>query len=84
MTFLAMGSIGMWICVLFGTAVLGAAGWAAMNWYGVWAKKRDEAEREKLAAEWKRRAAERKAKQEGRTPGVENPEGETGENPPIY
>jgi hypothetical protein len=84
MSLIAMGSIGMWLCVLVGTALLGAAGWAAMNYYGIWAKKRDEMEREKLAAEWKRRAAERKAQQEGRSSAATGGEEETGDNPPLY
>lgn len=70
----------MWLCVLVGTALLAAGGYGAMKWYGQWAIKRDEAEREALAQEWKRRAAERKAKAEGAAPAGE----ETGENPPMY
>ena len=65
----------MWLCVLFGTAVLGAGGYGAMKWFGQLAIKRDEAERARLAEEWKRRAAERKAKAEGRAtpPGAAAP-----------
>lgn len=84
MSLIALGSIGMWVYVLIGTALLGAAGWAVMNYYGAWAKKRDEAEREKLAAEWKRRAAERKARQEGTMPLAGNPQEDSGDNPPLY
>jgi hypothetical protein len=76
-----MSGAAMWLCVLFGTAVLGAGGWAAMKWYGAWAMKRDEEERAKLAAEWKRRADERKAKAAGKAPGTEE---EAEENPPMY
>ena len=76
-----MSGAAMWLCVLFGTAVLGAGGWAAMKWYGAWAMKRDEEERAKLAAEWKRRADERKAKAAGKVPGTEE---ETGDAPPMY
>ena len=78
-----MSGLMMWVCVLVGTAVLGVLGWAAMNWYGDWAKKRDELEREKLQQEWKRRAAERKAKAEGggAAPAAEE---DAGENPPLY
>ena len=71
----------MWLCVLSGTVILGAGGYGAMKWYGQWAMKRDEAERQKLAAEWKRRADERKAKAAGQAPGSEE---ESGENPPMY
>jgi hypothetical protein len=73
----------MWLCVLGGTALLGVLGWLGMNAYGTWAKKRDELERAKLQEEWKRRAAERKAKQMGTTPDAAAEE-ETGENPPMY
>jgi hypothetical protein len=68
--------------VLCGTVILGAGGYAAMKLYGQWAMKRDEAEREKLAAEWKRRADERKAKAAGQQ--AASSEEETGENPPMY
>ena len=78
-----MSGLLMWACVLIGTVILGVLGWAGMNWYGTWAKQRDEIERQKLQEEWKRRAAERKAKAEGSaTPAPE--EDETGENPPMY
>ena len=78
----------MWLCVLASTAILGALGWAAMNWYGAWARKRDDIEREKLQLEWKRRAAERKARAAGTAPSatpqeVEEEE-EAGDNPPLY
>lgn len=53
-----------WLCVLCGTAVLGAAGYGAMKLFGHLAMQRDDAERARLQEEWKRRAAERKAKQE--------------------
>lgn len=76
-----MSGLLMWLCVLVGTAILLVLGWAGMNAYGAWAKKRDEEEREKLQAEWKRRAAERKAKQ-GAAEAAEDDE--TGENPPMY
>ena len=76
-----MINMWMWLCVLSGTVILGAGGYAAMKLYGQWAMKRDEAEREKLAAEWKRRADERKAKAAGQAPGTK---GEAGENPPMY
>jgi hypothetical protein len=77
-----MSGAAMWLCVLVGTAILGAGGWAAMKWYGVWAMKRDEAEREKLQAEWRRRAEERKGKAAGQqAPPAEE---ENGENPPMY
>jgi hypothetical protein len=72
----------MWLCVIFGTGVLGVLGWAGMNWYGAWAKRRDEIEREKLQLEWKRRAAERRARAGGGAPASE--EEEPGENPPMY
>ena len=78
-----MSGLLMWLCVLVGTVILGALGWAGMSWYGVWAKKRDEEERERLQQEWKRRAEERKAKQQGSATGT-SPEDETGENPPMY
>jgi hypothetical protein len=74
----------MWLCVLFGTALLALALWAGLKWYGIWAMKRDEAEREKLAAEWKRRAAERKAKAGGGQPPEPGAPEEAGENPPRY
>ena len=77
-----MSGAAMWFCVLFGTAILGAGGWAAMKWYGAYAMKRDELEREKLQAEWKRRADERKAKAAGQQ--AAEGEEETGENPPMY
>ena len=73
----------MWLCVLVGTALLGAGGYGAMKWYGQWAMKRDEAEREKLAQEWKRRAAERRAKASGGGGAPAEAE-ETGDNPPLY
>jgi hypothetical protein len=84
----------MWLCVIFGTGVLGALAYFGMQYYGVWAKQRDEKEREQLAAEWKRRAAERKAKAEaGGLPATSGTSGEpippespekSGENPPMY
>ncbi len=75
----------MWLCVLAGTAVLGALGWAGMIAYGKWARQRDEEERARLQEEWKRRAAERKAKAAGRAAGAEPPAGEEdGSNPPMY
>ena len=77
-----MSGLLSWLCVLVGTVILGALGWAGMNWYGAWAKQRDELERQRLQEEWKRRAAERKAKAEGTAPGAA--EEETGENPPMY
>ena len=77
-----MSGLLMWLCVLVGTAVLGVAGWAGMKWYGAYAMKKDEEERERLQQEWKRRAAERKAKQSGQAPGTEVDE--SGENPPMY
>ena len=58
----------MWLCVLTGTAVLFAGAWAAMKLYGHWAIRREEADRERLQQEWKRRAAERKAKGQGTLP----------------
>ncbi len=70
-----------WLCVLIGTALLGVGGYGAMKWYGHWAMKRDETERERLQQEWKRRAAERTAKAQGGAPA---PEEETGDNPPLY
>jgi hypothetical protein len=80
-----MSGLLMWLCVLVGTAVLGVLGWAGMKWYGAWALKRDEMERERLQQEWKRRAAERKAKAAGLAPGTEvPPEAEDGSNPPMY
>ncbi len=54
-----------WLCVLFGTGVLGAAVYGAMKLFGHLAMQRDDAERARLAEEWKRRAAERRAKHEG-------------------
>jgi hypothetical protein len=54
----------MWLCVLAGTAVLAGGGYAGLKYYGAWALKREEAERERLAAEWKRRAIERQKKAE--------------------
>jgi hypothetical protein len=75
-----MSGLLMWACVLVGTAILGVLGWAGMNWYGTWAKQRDEIERLRLQEEWKRRAAERKARQEGTT----QEEQEAGDNPPLY
>lgn len=77
-----MSGLLMWLCVLVGTVILAALGWAGMNWYGAWAKQRDEEERLRLQEEWKRRAAERKAKQGGGVPA--EGEDETGENPPMY
>ena len=76
-----MSGLLMWACVLIGTVILGAAGWAGMSWYGTWAKQRDEIERQKLQEEWKRRAAERKAREGGGTPTEEE---DTGDNPPMY
>jgi hypothetical protein len=78
-----MSGLLMWFCVIVGTALLGLAGWAGMKWYGAWAMKKDEEERERLKEEWKRRAAERKAKAEGQAPGTESAE-EDGSNPPMY
>jgi hypothetical protein len=75
-----MTGLLMWLCVLVGTVILGALGWAGMNWYGAWAKKRDEEERLRLQEEWKRRAAERKARQQG----TSTEEQETEDNPPLY
>ena len=79
----AMGVIGSWFCVLFGTALLAAGIWGGMKLFGIYSMKRDEEERAKLQEEWKRRADERKAKQGG---GVPMPEGEekSGEDPPMY
>ena len=57
-----------WLCVLVGTVVLGVGGYGAFKAFGHLAMKRDEAERERLAEEWKRRAAERKAKHTGAAP----------------
>jgi hypothetical protein len=58
----------MWLCVIVSTALLGAGGYGAMKAYGAWSLKRDEREREQLAAEWKRRAEERRKKAEGAPP----------------
>ena len=57
-----------WLCVLTGTAILAVGGYFGLKAYGAWSLKRDEQERERLAAEWKRRAAERKGKTEGQSP----------------
>ena len=70
----------MWLCVLFGTAVLAAALWGGMKLFGHLAMQREEAERLRLQEEWKRRAAERKARAEGRLPGDPEPEAE---EPPV-
>ena len=78
-----MGVIGSWLCVLFGTAVLGAAIWGGMKLFGIYSMKRDEEERAKLQEEWKRRGEDRKVKRSGGAPASEN-EDETGENPPMY
>jgi hypothetical protein len=68
-----------WLCVLFGTAVLVGGGYGGLKLFGHLAMKRDEAERERLAEQWKRRAAERRAKHEGAAP-----EGGEGDAPPLY
>ena len=52
----------MWLCVLAGTAVFVGGGYLGLKYYGTWALKREEAERERLAAQWKQRALERQAK----------------------
>ena len=78
-----MSGVLMWICVVIGTGVLLVLGWFAMNTYGAWAKRRDELERQQLQEEWKRRAAERKAKDQGGVPAPEGQE-ESGDNPPMY
>jgi hypothetical protein len=80
-------SIGMWLCVIAGTALVCVLGWAAMKYYGLYAMRRDEMEREQLAVEWKRRAAERKAKAEGTlppAPGQTEDTADTEDNPPLY
>ncbi len=77
-----MSGLGLWLCALIGGVIICLGGWAGLKWYGAWAMQRDEAERAKLQAEWKRRAEERKAKTEGQP--APTPEEETGENPPMY
>ncbi len=72
-----------WLCVLFGTALLGAGGYGAMKLFGHLAIKRDEEERARLAEEWKRRAAERKAKHEGTAPPAPRPDIEGDQTPPA-
>ena len=65
----------MWLCILFSTALLAVATYGAMKWFGQYSLKRDEAERARLAEEWKRRAAERKARLEGGAPvGTDEPD----------
>ncbi len=71
----------MWLCVLFGTALLAAGVYGGMKLFGQLAMQREEAERERLQKEWKRRAAERNAAAEGELPG-DAPDGEGGE-PPV-
>jgi hypothetical protein len=78
-----MGVIVSWFCVLFGTAALAGLIWVGMKYYGIWSMKRDEEERAKLQEEWKRRADERKARQQGGAPTPEAQD-ESGENPPLY
>lgn len=62
----------MWLCVLFGTALLAAGVYGAMKWYGAFALRRDDEERARLAEQWKRRAAQRKGRLEGAAPPVED------------
>jgi hypothetical protein len=79
-----MSGLLMWLCVLFGTAIVVVGGWAGMKWYGAYAMKKDEEDRARLQQEWKRRAAERKAAQEGTAPPAEGEVEEDGSNPPMY
>ena len=65
----------MWFCVIVGTALLAAGIYGGMKLFGRMALERDEAERARLAEQWKRRAAERKARMEGTAPPAEGDEG---------
>ena len=67
-----------WLCVLFGTALLAAGVYGAMKLFGHMAMQRDDAERARLAEEWKRRADERKARLGGAAP-----PGEDDGTPPV-
>jgi hypothetical protein len=67
----------MWLCAIFGTVLLGAGVYGGMKWFGTFAARRDDAERARLAEEWKRRAAARKAKLEGTAPAADDDEGST-------
>jgi Tfp pilus assembly protein PilN len=77
----------MWLCVLFGTALLAVGVWGGMKLFGRWSMQRDEQERAQLQEEWKRRAAERKARDMpggAAAPAAEGEEEESGDNPPMY